>query len=143
MQRPAMTVAASDIIADHGTSPLENDPRIVRDSAHASRRNGSPERMPLLRIIVAHPKLIPESNSMHRLLERDEPLSVFACRYSQKPSMFKQENGASAYGAERNTPAGEMMCRQAAMTGRADASVMSGTVLLSARAISQSRMTER
>lgn len=80
-----------------------------------SKANGVPLSRPLVRKTVAMPKTRPE-RSVRASRESSDVVAVPVqlATSNSHPTKVSRAKGLSAYGADRNRPAGDRMCRRAA-----------------------------
>lgn len=87
---------------------------------NASSSRSRPLRIPLLRKVEAMPNDMPErkvSRSCHGV---DCPFVGKLFANKSTPEKVRRAQELSAYGAERNSPAGDIMCSKAAVRAKSD-----------------------
>jgi hypothetical protein len=110
VKTPATPMAISRRVLAKVTLPV-----IEYKSLIASSKKSMPFRRPLLRTVVANPYMTPDSGNKASW----RPVEVFdrpkLCTNKRDPVKLKRAWVLSPYGADRNSPAGEKMCKHAAM----------------------------
>jgi len=128
--KPAPTLKPPKPVATSRRIVVSRKPRRKeKRSPKASSSSSKPLRIPLLRKVVATPNVIPESNTRRSLpiLGRSFRPTILLTK-SKMPENDKRAQGLSAYGAERKSPAGEKMCKKAAV--RANGGLRLGNMIV-------------
>lgn len=87
----------------------------VSPTKDASSRNKRPLRRPLPRTVVAHPRTTPDITRNISCTAEGGPDTGTLLTKSRKPKNDSNAKVLSPYGADKNMPAGEIICKQPAM----------------------------
>jgi hypothetical protein len=81
----------------------------------ASSSNSKPLKIPLLRQVVAMPNDMPDSITSRSCQTVGCPFKARLFANRSTPEKVRRAQELSAYGAERRSPAGDIICRKAAV----------------------------
>ena len=96
--------------------PCLSEIRTLKASSSKSR----PLRIPLLRKVVAMPNDMPDSRTSRSCPTVGWPFEAKLFANKRTPKRVRRAQELSAYGAERKSPAGDIICRKAAVRANPD-----------------------